>query len=73
MNGDFNGYIVKKIKDLMPDENHVPQGVLYSRLKNAVQKDLSESLNSLLEEKRLSYSRTLNDILIKPIKYDGFK
>lgn len=67
MNGDFNGYIVKKIKDLMPDENHVPQGVLYSRLKNAVQKDLSESLNSLLEEKRLSYSRTLNDILIKPI------
>lgn len=51
----------------MPDENHVPQGVLYAKLKNAVQKDLSESLNSLLEEKRLSYSRTINDILIKPV------
>lgn len=63
----FKEYIAEKVKGLMPDGNHVPQGILYSRLKNAVQKDLSESLNSLLEEKRLSYSRTLNDILIKPI------
>ena len=67
MNGDFNKYIVKKIKELMPDENHVPQGVLYSKLKNAVQKDLSESLNSLLEEGRLSYNRTVNDLLIKSV------
>ena len=67
MNGDFNDYIVKKIKELMPGENHIPQGVLYAKLKNAVQRDLSESLNTLLEEKRLSYSRTINDILIKPV------
>lgn len=49
----------------MPDENHIPQGVLYSKLKNSVQKDLSKSLNLLLKGKRLTYSKTLNDILIR--------
>lgn len=57
-------YIDRKIKELMPNENHIPQGVLYSALKNAVQKDLSESLNLLFKEGKLSCSKTLNDVLI---------
>lgn len=48
----------------MPDEHHIPHGVLYSQLKTAVQKDLSEKLNQLLKSKRLTYNKTLNDLLI---------
>ncbi len=48
----------------MPDKNRIPQGVLYSKLKSAVQKDLSEALSILLKEGKLKYSRTINDILI---------
>lgn len=57
-------YIINKIKDMMPDEHHIPKGVLYSQLKTAVQKDLSETLNKLLKQKELTYSKTLNDLLI---------
>lgn len=57
-------YIIKKIQDMMPDEHHIPKGVLYSQLKTAVQKDLSETLNKLLKQKELRYSKTLNDLLI---------
>ncbi len=57
-------YIARKIKELMPDKNRIPQGVLYSKLKSAVQKDLSEALSILLKEGKLKYSRTINDILI---------
>ena len=60
-------YIIEKIKTLMPPENHIPRGVLYSKLKTAVQEDLSETLNTLLKQKRVTYSKTLNGILIKPI------
>ena len=57
-------YIIAKIRELMPDEHHIPHGVLYSQLKTAVQKDLSEKLNQLLKSKRLTYNKTLNDLLI---------
>lgn len=57
-------YIARKITELMPDKNRIPQGVLYSKLKSAVQKDLSEALGILLREGKLKYSRTINDILI---------
>lgn len=57
-------YIIKKIQAMMPDEHHIPKGVLYSQLKTAVQKDLSETLNKLLKQKELRYSKTLNDLLI---------
>lgn len=63
-------YIIDKIKTLMPQENHIPRGVLYSKLKTAVQTDLSETLNTLLKQRKLTYSKTLNDILINPIKAD---
>lgn len=57
-------YIINKVKELLPDEHHVPRGVLYSKLKTAVQKDLSDMLNQLLTENRLTYNKTLNDLLI---------
>lgn len=57
-------YIIAKIQELLPEEHHVPKGVLYSQLKTAVQKDLSETLNKLLKQKELRYSKTLNDLLI---------
>lgn len=57
-------YIIAKIQELMPDEHHVPRGVLYSQLKTAVQKDLSEALNNLLKQEEIAFSKTLNDILI---------
>mgnify|MGYP006962935904 FL=1 len=57
-------YIIGKIQGLLPDEHHIPHGVLYSQLKTAVQKDLSEKLNQLLKSKRLTYNKTLNDLLI---------
>ena len=57
-------YIIEKIQAMLPDEHHIPHGVLYSQLKTAVQKDLSEKLNQLLKSKRLTYNKTLNDLLI---------
>lgn len=57
-------YIIRKIGELMPAGNRVPQGVLYSQLKRAVQRDLAEVLGVLLKSKLLRYNKTLNDILI---------
>ena len=57
-------YIITKIQGLMPDEHHIPQGVLYARLKTAVQKDLSQILASLFKSGKIKYDKTLNDILI---------
>lgn len=50
--------------ELMPDEHHVPEGVLYSKLKTEVQKDLSKALNSLLTQEEITFQKTLNDLLI---------
>lgn len=58
-------YIITKIKELMPDEHQDPQGVLYTALKSAIQKDLADTLNKLLRDKKLSYNKTLNDLLIR--------
>lgn len=57
-------YVISKIKELMPDEHHIPQGVLYARLKTAVQKDLSQILSNLFKIGKIKYDKTLNDILI---------
>ena len=57
-------YIIAKIRELMPDEHHIPHGVLYSQLKTAVQKDLSEALNNLLKQEEIAFCKSLNDILI---------
>ena len=57
-------YVISKIKELMPDERHIPQGVLYARLKTAVQKDLSQILSNLFKIGEIKYDKTLNDILI---------
>lgn len=48
----------------MPDEHHKPCGVLYSRLKNAVQQDLSAIMKQLFSEKKIEAHKTLNDILL---------
>ena len=57
-------YVITKIKELMPDEHHIPQGVLYARLKTEVQKDLSQILSNLFKTGKIKYDKTLNDILI---------
>ncbi len=57
-------YIIDKIKELLPDEHSIPHGVLYSQLKTAIQKDVSHILNTLLKDKQITYSRTLNNLLI---------
>lgn len=57
-------YIITKIQELMPDEHHIPRGVLYSKLKTEIQKDLSAALNNLLKQEEITFSKTLNDILI---------
>ena len=57
-------YIFAKIKELLPDEHQVPRGVLYSKLKTEIQKDLSKALNNMLKSKSISFNKTLNDILI---------
>lgn len=57
-------YVISKIKELMPDEHHIPQGVLYASLKMAVQKDLSQILSNLFKIGKIKYDKTLNDILI---------
>ncbi len=57
-------YIIIKIKDMMPDEHHIPRGVLYSKLKTAVQKDVSDILTALYKAGKVTYNKTLNDLLI---------
>lgn len=48
----------------MPDERHKPSGVLYTRLKLAIQQDVSSILSRLFKAGKIKYNRTLNDILI---------
>lgn len=48
----------------MPDEQHKPSGVLYTRLKLAIQQDVSSILSRLFKAGKIKYNRTLNDILI---------
>jgi len=57
-------YLLDLIHSMMQDEHHVPRGVLYAQLRTAVQRDLSENLNRLLEKNRIEISKTVNDILI---------
>lgn len=57
-------YIISKIQELMPDLHHIPQGVLYSKLKTEIQKDVSSILSSLFKSGKITYNKTLNDILI---------
>lgn len=57
-------YVLAKIKQLLPEPNVVPKGVVYANLKTEIQKDLSEALKSLFLQKKVAYQRTLNDILI---------
>ena len=57
-------YIIAKIQELMSDEHHVPRGVLYSKLKTEVQKDVSSVLSNLFKTEKITYSKTLNDLLI---------
>lgn len=48
----------------MPDEHRKPSGVLYTRLKLAIQQDVSSVLSRLFKAGKIKYNRTLNDILI---------
>lgn len=57
-------YIVGKIREMMPDERNKPRGVLYTRLKLAIQQDVSSVLSRLFKAGKIKYNRTLNDILI---------
>lgn len=57
-------YVISKIKELMPDEHIIPRGVLYSKLKTAIQKDLSKALNNLVVQEEITFQKTLNDLLI---------
>lgn len=57
-------YVLQKIRDIYPDEKHIPKGVLYAKLKTAIQKDVSKTLSTLYQNGKIKYSKTLNDILI---------
>lgn len=57
-------YVIDKIMGLYPDEKHIPRGVLYAKLKSAIQKDVSKILSNLYQNGKIQYSETLNDILI---------
>lgn len=57
-------YVLTKIKQLLPEPNVVPKGVVYAKLKAEIQRDLSGTLKSLFLQKKVAYQRTLNDILI---------
>ena len=57
-------YIIGKVREMMPDERHKPSGVLYTRLKLAIQQDVSSVLSRLFKAGKIKYNRTLNDILI---------
>ena len=57
-------YIIGKVREMMPDEHNKPRGVLYARLKLAIQQDVSSVLSRLFKAGKIKYNRTLNDILI---------
>lgn len=57
-------YIIGKVREMMPDEHHKPSGVLYTRLKLAIQQDVSSILSRLFKAGKIKYNKTLNDILI---------
>lgn len=57
-------YVIAKIKQLLPEPNVVPKGVVYANLKTEIQKDLSKILNSLYKSQKVTCRKTLNDILI---------
>jgi hypothetical protein len=57
-------YVLAKIKQLLPEPNVVPKGVVYANLKTEIQKDLSKILNSLYKSQKVTCRKTLNDILI---------
>ena len=57
-------YIIGKIREMMTDEHYRPSGVLYTRLKLAIQQDVSSILSRLFKAGKIKYNRTLNDILI---------
>lgn len=59
-------YVLEKIKELMPEKNKIPHGILYAKLKVSVQEDLSKALSNLFNIGKIKYSKTLNDILISP-------
>lgn len=57
-------YIIEKIQELISGKHCAPQGVLYSKLKTSVQRDLSNTLGEMFKLGEISYNKTLNDILI---------
>lgn len=56
-------YVLQKIQELMP-EKEMPMGVSYVDLKNAIQGDLRKIMNSLLQEGKINYFKTLNGVTI---------
>lgn len=56
-------YVLRKIQELMP-EGKMPMGVSYVDLKNAIQGDLRKIMNSLLQEGKINYFKTLNGVTI---------
>ena len=57
-------YVLEKIRELMSDDSKRPMGVDFVKLKNAVQDDLRELLNKLLEDGEINYFKTLNGVTI---------
>lgn len=57
-------YVLKKIKELMPDDTKRPMGVGYVDLKNAVQADLKRIMNELLKAGKINYFKTLNGVTV---------
>lgn len=57
-------YIIGKVREMIPDEHNKPRGVLYTKLKLAIQQDVSSVLSRLFKAGKIKYNRTLNDILI---------
>ena len=57
-------YVLDKIRELMSDDSKRPMGVDFVKLKNAVQEDLSKSLNKLLEDGKINYFKTLNGVTV---------
>lgn len=56
-------YVLRKIQELMP-EGKMPMGVSYVDLKNAIQKDLREIMNNILQKGKINYFKTLNGVTI---------
>ena len=57
-------YVLKQIKELMPDDTKRPMGVGYVDLKNAVQADLKRIMNELLKAGKINYFKTLNGVTV---------